>query len=47
MDTAVQNYNVYLGLYSASGIYIKDKKKKEPQRLGDWICLRPQVDGAR
>jgi hypothetical protein len=38
----VQNYKVYFGLYPSSGIY--DKKS---QRFGDWICLRPQVDGAR
>jgi hypothetical protein len=38
----VQNYTVYFGLYPSSGIY--DKKS---QRFGDWICLRPQVDGAR
>jgi hypothetical protein len=23
--------------------YVEDKR---PQRFGDWICLRPQVDGA-
>jgi hypothetical protein len=38
----IQNYEVYFGLYPSSGIY--DKKS---QRFGDWICLRPQVDGAR
>jgi hypothetical protein len=38
----VQNYEVYFGLYPSSGIY--DKKS---QRFRDWICLRPQVDGAR
>jgi hypothetical protein len=24
-------------------LYVEDKI---PQRFGDWICLRPQVDGA-
>jgi hypothetical protein len=24
-------------------LYVEDKR---PQRFGDWICLRPQVDGA-
>jgi hypothetical protein len=24
-------------------LYVEDKR---PQSLGDWICLRPQVDGA-
>jgi hypothetical protein len=38
----LQNCKVYFGLYPSSGIY--DKKS---QRFGDWICLRPQVDGAR
>jgi hypothetical protein len=38
--TKLQNYKVYFGLYPSSGIY--DKKS---QRFGDWICLRPQVDG--
>jgi hypothetical protein len=38
----VQNYKVYFGLYPSSGIY--DKKS---QRFGGWICLHPQVDGAR
>jgi hypothetical protein len=42
MVYAVQNCKVYFGLYPPSGIY--DKKS---QRFGDWICLRPQVDGAR
>jgi hypothetical protein len=38
----VKNYKDYFGIYPSSGIY--DKKS---QRFGDWICLRPQVDGAR
>jgi hypothetical protein len=38
----LKNYKVYFGLHPSSGIY--DKKS---QRFGDWICLRPQVDGAR
>jgi hypothetical protein len=42
MVYAVQNYKVYFGLYPSSGIY--DKKT---QRLGNWTCLRPQVDGER
>jgi hypothetical protein len=25
-------------------LYVEDKKI--PQRFGDWMCLRPQVDGA-
>jgi hypothetical protein len=35
---AVQNYEVYFGLYPSSGI-----NDKNSQRFGDWICLRPQV----
>jgi hypothetical protein len=42
MVYAVQNYKVYFGLYPSSRIY--DKKS---QLFGDWIYLRPQVDGAR
>jgi hypothetical protein len=33
----------FFGLYESSGIYIYDKNS---QHFGDWICLRPQVDGA-
>jgi hypothetical protein len=36
----IQNYEVYFGLYPSSGI-----NDKNSQRFGDWICLRPQVDG--
>jgi hypothetical protein len=34
-----------LGLFWTLSIvlYVEDKR---PQRFGDWICLRPQVDGA-
>jgi hypothetical protein len=34
-----------LGLFWTLSIvlYVEDKI---PQRFGDWICLRPQVDGA-
>jgi hypothetical protein len=34
-----------LGLFWILSIvfYVEDKR---PQRFGDWICLRPQVDGA-
>jgi hypothetical protein len=34
-----------LGLFSTLSIvlYVEDKR---PQCFGDWICLRPQVDGA-
>jgi hypothetical protein len=35
-----------LGLFLTLSIvlYVEDKR---PQRFGEWICLRPQVDGAR
>jgi hypothetical protein len=39
----VQNYLASFGLYPSSGMW---KFYKRAQRFGDWICLRPQVDGA-
>jgi hypothetical protein len=41
MVYVVQSYWAYYGLSIV--LYVEDKK---PQRFGDWICLRPQVDGA-
>jgi hypothetical protein len=40
-----ETYTELLGLYWTLSIvwYVEDKR---PQRFGDWICLRPQVDGA-
>jgi hypothetical protein len=43
MVYVVQNYLASFGLYPSSGMW---KFYKRPQRFGDWICLRPQVDGA-
>jgi hypothetical protein len=34
-----------LGLFWTLSI-IWNVEDKRPQRFGDWICLRPQVDGA-
>jgi hypothetical protein len=39
----VQNYLTSFGLYPSSRMW---KFYKRPQRFGDWICLRPQMDGA-
>jgi hypothetical protein len=41
----LSSYSELLGLLWTLSIvwYVKDKR---PQRFGDWICLRPQVDGA-
>jgi hypothetical protein len=41
-ETPLENYWACFGLYPSSCMW----KKKIPQRFGDWICLRPQVDGA-
>jgi hypothetical protein len=38
-----QSYWACFGLYPSSCMW---KTKKILQRFGDWICLRPQVDGA-
>jgi hypothetical protein len=38
-----QNYLASFGLCPSSGMW---KFYKRPQRFGDWISLRPQVDGA-
>jgi hypothetical protein len=35
-----------LGLFWTSSIVLYVEDKKIPQRFGDWICLRPRVDGA-
>jgi hypothetical protein len=44
MVYVVQNYLAsFFGLCPSSGMW---KFYKRPQRFGDWICLRPQVDGA-
>jgi hypothetical protein len=43
MVYVVQNYLVSFGLCPSSGMW---KFYKRPQRFRDWICLRPQVDGA-
>jgi hypothetical protein len=36
--------------YLVSGLYpsssVQKNKSDKTQRFGDWICLRPQVDGA-
>jgi hypothetical protein len=40
MINILQDYWAYFGLYSSSSMW----KTKRPQRFGDWICLRPQVD---
>jgi hypothetical protein len=36
--------------YLVSGLYpsssVQKNKSDKKQRFGDWICLRPQVDGA-
>jgi hypothetical protein len=41
MVYVVQIYLAFFGLYPSYGMW---KFYKRP-RFGDWICLRPQVDG--
>jgi hypothetical protein len=43
MVCVVQNYLASFWLCPSSRIW---KFYKRPQRFGDWICLRPPVDGA-
>jgi hypothetical protein len=43
MVYVVQNYLASFRLHPSSGMW---KFYKKPQRFGEWICLRPQVDGA-
>jgi hypothetical protein len=43
MVYVVQNYLTSFGLCPLSHMW---KFYKRPQRFGDCICLRPQVDGA-
>jgi hypothetical protein len=34
-----------LGLFWTLSIVLCVEDKKIPQRFGDWVCLRPQVNG--
>jgi hypothetical protein len=43
MVYVVHNYLASFGLCPSSRMW---KFYKRPQHFGDWICLRPQVDGA-